>query len=551
MTKRIFRAIIIAASAVLAACFAIIMGVLYSYFTAVSETQMKTQTATIAHAVENEGGGFFDSLATGGYRVTWIAADGAVIYDTQSDASAMENHSDREEFIEAAATGSGESLRYSSTLTQRMIYCAKRLADGSVIRVAGSQSTVLALAGGMAWPLLIVLIAAVILSAALASQISKRIVKPLNNLNLETPLENDTYEELTPLLKRIENQHRQISGQMEQLRRRQQEWDVVVGSMNEGIVLLNKDNVILSINASAARLLSAEAGCVGRGFLTVCRRLDIQRLLENASKGEKSELSFELNGREYQANASPIMSDGETKGTALLLFDVTDKARAQQMRREFTANVSHELKTPLHTISGSSEIMKNGLVAPDDMPRFIERIYVEAQRMTALIDDIIRLSKLDEGVGCDDREPLSLKALARDAIKRLEVHAGAKSLTLEVSGGEGEISGVAPLVAELVYNLCDNAIKYNRENGRVDVRIGDTPGETTLTVSDTGIGIPDNARDRVFERFYRVDKSHSKEIGGTGLGLSIVKHVAHIHGARIELRSKLGEGTSVTVGFPK
>ncbi len=552
MTKRIFRSIVTVAAAMLVACFVMILGVLYHYFMGVSEGQMRAQTALIAQAVQNEGAPYFDGLDARDYRITWIAPDGSVLYDTQSDAAAMESHADREEFIEATESGAGESARYSATLTERMLYCAKRLSDGSVIRVASAQNTIVTLVIGMLPSIIIVLILAIVLSAVLASRLAKGIVKPMNELNLDTPLENDAYEELSPLLQRIERQHRQITAQMDELRRKQEEWDAVAGSMNEGIVLLNEKNRILSINGSAMQLLSAGKDCIGRDFLTVCRRLDIQQLLETAAKGGKSELVFERNGREYQVNASPVMSEGTPKGTALLLFDVTHKAQAEQLRREFTANVSHELKTPLHTISGSAEIMKNGLVEAADMPRFMERIYTESQRMIALVDDIIRLSKLDEGA-VDDTvfKRLSLKAVSEDVVKRLMPQAQAMHVTLAVSGDDGEISGVAPLITELIYNLCDNAIKYNREGGSVQIEIKDTAREAILSVSDTGIGIPLEAQSRVFERFYRVDKSHSKEIGGTGLGLSIVKHIAKVHGGQLELNSRVDEGTTITVRFPK
>lgn len=552
MTKRIFRSILIVASLILAACLVIVLGVLYDYFTAVSEAQMITQTSLIARAVENEGEAYFDGLEVGGYRITWIGANGEVLYDTQSDAAAMESHADREEFIEAAETGAGESSRYSATLTERMLYCAKRLSDGSVVRLASAQNTILTLVLGMLQPILIVLVLAIILSAVLASRLAKHIVKPMNELNLDEPLENDAYEELEPLLGRIERQHRQISAQMEELRGKQEEWDTVANSMNEGIVLLNEKKGIISINGSAMKLLSAESDCVGRDFLTICRSLDIQRLLSRAAGGEKSEIVVELNGLDYQVNASPVLSDGKVKATALLFFDVTEKARAEQMRREFTANVSHELKTPLHTISGTAEIMRNGIAAPEDMPRFIERIYTEAQRMIALVSDIIRLSGLDEGISVDQAfERLSLKTTAEDVKKRLAPQAEEKNITFDVSGDDGEISGIAPLITELVYNLCDNAIKYNCENGSVIIDIKETENEVILSAADTGIGIPAAAQERVFERFYRVDKSHSKEIGGTGLGLSIVKHVAKMHNAQLKLSSRLDEGTTVTLSFPK
>lgn len=551
MTKRIFWAILTVAAAILAACLCIIIGVLYNYFAHLSEQQMQTQAALIAQAVETGGEAYFDELDSDGYRITWIAQDGTVLYDTTRNATEMESHADREEFMEAQLADSGESFRYSSTLTERMLYYAKRLSDGSVVRVSSTQSTIFALVLGMFQPVLVVLIVAVILSALLAHSLSRRIVKPLNEMNLDAPLENDAYEELSPLLTRIDHQHRQISAQLKELRRRQEEWDTISGSMNEGILLLNQKNIILSINKSAMRLFSTGRECIGQNFLTICRRLDVQEILKKSASGEKAELILELNGREYQANASPVLSGGEAMGTALLFFDVTDKARAEQLRREFTANVSHELKTPLHTISGSAEIIKNGLVTPEDTPRFINRIYTESQRMITLVEDIIRLSRLDEGGSDAPRELFSLKALAVDTVKRLEQQADAKSLTVLVSGVGGEISGVRPLVAELIYNLCDNAIKYNRNQGSVTLQIEDTPNEAILTVADTGIGIPADSQDRVFERFYRVDKSHSKAIGGTGLGLSIVKHIARMHNAPLELNSKLDEGTVITVRFPK
>ena len=551
MTKRIFKSILTVAAAILVACFIIILGMLYDYFTGLSETEMKTQTAFVAHALENEGESYFDGLDSGAYRITWIASDGTVIYDSRTDASVMENHADREEFIEALQSGSGDSRRYSATLTQRMLYYARRLSDGSVVRVSSTQNSIVTLVMGMLQPVLVVLLLAIVFSAVLASRLSKRIVKPLNELDLEAPLENKAYEELSPLLGRIAHQQREISAQLERLKRTQTEWNAIADSMNEGIVLLGVKNNILSINKSAMRLLDTDRDCIGNDFLTVCRRLDIQALLEKAAAGEKAELSLELGGRDYQVDASSIPSDSGTKGTELLFFDVTEKARGEQMRREFTANVSHELKTPLHTISGTAEIMKDGLVEQEDIPRFSEHIYNESQRMITLVDDIIRLSKLDEGAGDMPRDALSLRDYARDALSRLKPQADAKQVTMELSGDEGKLFGVGPLIMELVYNLCDNAVKYNRTGGSVKVGIEDSQGEVKLTVADTGIGIPEEYQDRIFERFYRVDKSHSKEIGGTGLGLSIVKHVAKIHNAHIELSSKPDKGTTISGRFPQ
>lgn len=395
------------------------------------------------------------------------------------------------------------------------------------------------------------MILAFALSSALASSLSKRIVRPLNALNLDEPLKNETYDELSPLLTRIERQHRQIDDQMKELRRKRGEWDAVTGSMNEGIVLLSENGMILSINKSAMKLMGAEGDCVGRDMLSVCRRIDVQQLLERAAGGEKAELVADFSGAEYQLDASPVVSSGEVKGIALLFFDVTERMRAEQMRREFTANVSHELKTPLHIIAGTAELMKNGLVAREDMPRFIERLYEESRRMSRLVNDIIELSRLDEGAENAPRIEMSLKAAAEGAAERLAPEAEKENIRIAVSGDDAKITGVPSLIGELVYNLCDNAIKYNRPGGRVDISISDGRDGAVLTVADTGVGIPRESLERIFERFYRVDKSRSKATGGTGLGLSIVKHAALLHGAWVGVESEPGRGSTFRVTFPK
>lgn len=551
MTKRIFRSIILVAAAVLLACFIAFFAVLTDYYFNYSETQLAAQTQLVARAVENEGEGYFDNLDAGEIRITLIAADGAVLFDTQSDASTMENHSEREEFIEAVETGSGSAWRNSATLTERMLYHAKRLSDGRVLRLAASQASVLSLVMGMICPLVVILVVAMVLSGVLASRLARHIVKPLNELDLDKPLENDAYEELSPLLTRVEHQHRQIEAQLRQLRRRKEEWDAVVGNMNEGIVLLGSNNSILGINRSAERILDVRAGCTGNDFITICRNINVTELLDRAEKDDKAECVERFGAREYQVSASVVQGAGGAQGKVLLFFDVTDRMSAEKMRREFTANVSHELKTPLHTISGSAEILKNGIVEPEDMPRFIDRIYMESQRMITLVDDIMGLSRLDEGAVNAPRADMSLKSIAIDTAARLKQEADGKHISMNVYGDEGQLRGIRPLITELVFNLCDNAIKYNRDGGSVDITIADSHELTSITVADTGIGIPLESQERVFERFYRVDKSHSKEIGGTGLGLSIVKHVARIHDAAISLRSDMGVGTSITIDFPK
>lgn len=551
MTKKIFISILLVSAVVLLACFAITVGVLYSYYTGISESQLKAQTSVISHAVENEGIGYFNDFKENGCRVTWINSDGTVIYDSEAQASSLESHADREEFIEALETGFGKSSRYSSTLTERMLYCAQKLADGTVIRAAYPQSTVFMLFLGMLPPLCIVFIISIALSGLLAYRLSRQIVQPLNAIDLDKPLENDTYDELSPLLKRIELQHRQIDRQLNELSRKREEWNAVTESMNEGIVLLSADNTVLSINKSASLLLDTSADCIGQDMLEICRRIDIQSLICQAAEGKNAEITAELRGREYQINASPIISDGSVKGTALLFFDVTDKLQAEQMRREFTANVSHELKTPLQVISGTSELMINGLVKNEDIPEFAERIHGESLRMITLVDDIIELSRLDEGAAEVPKEKVCLMTAAEAVAERLAVSAQHKDVSVSVAGDKAVINGIPALITELIFNLCDNAIKYTLPGGRADIVIKDENNEAVLTVSDTGVGIPEDAQSRVFERFFRVDKSRSKEIGGTGLGLSIVKHIAEIHNARIYLKSKPGKGTSITVVFPK
>ena len=551
MTKKIFISILLVSAVVLLACFAITVGVLYSYYTGISESQLKAQTSVISHAVENEGIGYFNDFKENGCRVTWINSDGTVIYDSEAQASSLESHADREEFIEALETGFGKSSRYSSTLTERMLYCAQKLADGTVIRAAYPQSTVFMLFLGMLPPLCIVFIISIALSGLLAYRLSRQIVQPLNAIDLDKPLENETYDELSPLLKRIELQHRQIDRQLNELSRKREEWNAVTESMNEGIVLLSADNTVLSINKSASLLLDTSADCIGQDMLEICRRIDIQSLICQAAEGKNAEITAELRGREYQINASPIVSDRSVKGTALLFFDVTDKLQAEQMRREFTANVSHELKTPLQVISGTSELMINDLVKNEDIPEFAERIHGESLRMITLVDDIIELSRLDEGAAEVPKEKVCLMTAAEAVAERLAVSAQHKDVSVSVAGDKAVINGIPALITELIFNLCDNAIKYTLPGGRADIVIKDENNEAVLTVSDTGVGIPEDAQSRVFERFFRVDKSRSKEIGGTGLGLSIVKHIAEIHNARIDLKSKPGKGTSITVVFPK
>ena len=549
MTKRIFRATLLVGVAVLIASLALVMGVLYSYFGRVQESQLRDELSLAAVGVEKNGTDYLRALQSHQYRITWVRADGTVVYDTQADAETMENHAQRQEIQQALAVGEGESSRYSSTLLQKTVYYAQRLPDGTVLRLSAVRVTAGVLVLNMLQPILLVLAAALILSGVLAGRLARRITEPLNRLDLEHPLENDTYEELAPLLRRMEHQRRQIDRQMGELRQRSEEFDQITGSMNEGLVLLDEAGAILSINPAARRLLDADGDCVGQDFLTVDRDVTMSDALRQAAEQGHSEFRGERNGREYQFDVTRIQTEGRTAGTVLLVFDVTERAFAERNRREFTANVSHELKTPLQGIIGSAELLENGMVKQEDVPRFVGHIRAEAQRLVTLIGDIIRLSQLDEGEPMP-AEPVELLAVAREVAENLRSAAKTRNVTVEVTGTPATVSGVRRLLYEIVLNLCDNAIKYNTEGGRVEVEVAQDGGTSAVTVRDTGIGIPPEHQSRVFERFYRVDKSHSKASGGTGLGLSIVKHAVQYHHGVIQLKSEVGKGTEIRVTFP-
>ena len=551
MTQRIFKSIFFVAVMVFVASVLIILGFLYGYFSDVQTTQLKMQTELAAHGVDLDGKAYFDGLEAEDYRVTWIATDGTVLYDNYGDESAMENHLWREEVREAFKYGFGESERTSSTLEERALYAAQRLNDGSVIRLSIAQSSILTLILGMLQPMCTVFAIALILSLFLAYRLAKNIVEPLNKLNLDEPLKNENYDELAPLLRRIAWQQKELSKKSSELQNRQNEFEAVTDSMNEGLVLMNYKGTILSINEAAARLLDTGHESVGKNILTINRNLELQEILSKALAGETAQKVVAINEGYYQIEASPVVADGAISGMALLIFDVTERENAEQMRREFTANVSHELKTPLHTISGYAELMKAGIVKSDDVPNFASKIYGEAQRLSQLVEDILNLSHLDEGAEGMTRMEVDVYALFEATIKSLETEAEGASVKVLLDGESGIINGIPQLLASIVYNLCDNAIKYNKEGGSVKVTVTDKDSEVIVSVKDTGIGIPQEHLDRIFERFYRVDKSHSKEVGGTGLGLSIVKHAVKIHDAKVDVTSTVGEGTTITVALPK
>ncbi len=549
MTEKIFRSIILTAVIVLIGCFIAVATVQYGYFANLQRQELSAELALAVPSVERNGLDYLDSLEDTSSRVTWIAADGRVLFDSEASAEEMGNHADRSEIAEALETGSGESERYSTTMTEKTLYLARRLADGSVLRVSASFYTVLTVVMGSMQALFAILLAAIAVSVLLARRLSRRIITPLNALDLQHPLDNDAYEELSPLLRRIDQQNKRIEAQVAELKRRQDEFSAVTRSMNEGLVLLNADNHILSINPAATRLFDADENCAGRDFVTVSRDVPVTNAVRDALSAGRGAAQLERGERIYQIECSRIESDGAILGVALVAFDTTERAQAEQMKREFTANVSHELKTPLQSIMGSAELLENGMVKSEDQPRFIERIRSEAARLMALIEDIIRLSELDEGV-TPPMETVDLLSVSKDAADTLQESAGKKNVTLALEGESVRVQGVPRLIYEIAYNLCDNAIRYNRAGGHVTVRVKPENGRALLEVADDGIGIPEAHQRRVFERFYRVDKSHSRASGGTGLGLSIVKHAAALHHAEIELKSEVGKGTTIRVLFP-
>ena len=552
MTKRIFRSIFLVALAVMLASTGLIMGMMHTYFTNVQFQQLRVETALAAHALTNEGARYFEKLdGTMDCRITWIGSDGTVLYDNRSDTVTMENHMAREEVRTAFTQGYGQSARYSDTLLERSIYAAELLPDGTVLRLSTSHNSVLNLALGMSRQLVLIVFAAVVLSYWLASRLSKSIVRPLNALDLDDPLSNQGYEEIVPLLRRLESQREQLRSQDAELKRKQKEFSTVTRALSEGLVLLSSSGTILSINPAAARLLEVTPNCAGADFAVANRNPEIAALVERAMGGEKAEQTIALKAGAFLTAARPVRSEGVLSGVALLLVDMTQKHQAEQLRREFTANVSHELKTPLHAISGYAELMQSGLVPAEDSRRFSEKIYAEAKRMIHLVEDILRLSRLDEGSIDMQWEEVDLTAAARAAVQELSAAAELAKVTVTLEAVPVSIQAIPQLVGAVLFNLLDNAVKYNHPGGRVAVKIENRGASVVLTVADTGIGIPEAHQERVFERFYRVDKSHSKEVGGTGLGLSIVKHAALILKAKVKLESSEGKGTTVTVVFPQ
>ena len=552
MTKRIFRSIVFTELAVLLASVSLIIGVVYSYFTKVQFDQLRVETALAAHAVSNEGLGYFDMLdGTMDCRITWIASDGTVLYDNRSDTEAMVNHLAREEVVQALQSGYGQSTRYSDTLMQQYVYAAERLPDGTVLRLSASRQSLLQLLADVLWPVLLVISIAALLSLWLANRLSRQIVRPLNTIDLNEPLNNHTYPEIQPLLHRLDTQQEQLRQQRQELAQRQREFHTVTKSLPEGMVLLSSSGTVLSINPAAAALLDVTPNCIGADFAVANRNQEIAAMVETALSGTKAEQTVLLGGSTYMVAARPVRTDNALSGVVLLLLDLTQKQKAEALRREFTANVSHELKTPLHSISGYAELLKSGMVRPEDASGFYEKIYGEAQRLIALVEDILRLSRLDEGAADMEWVQTDLYAALKKTARELDSAAELAGVTLEIRGEAAMLEGIPQLHSAIMFNLLDNAIKYNHRFGRVTASVENHGDTVALSISDTGMGIPEAHQERIFERFYRVDKSHSKSVGGTGLGLSIVKHAVQILHGELNLKSVPGQGTAICITFPK
>lgn len=551
MTKKIFKSIMFVCALVLAVGLAAVMGILYSNFDGQMRKELSKEAAYLAYGVEQQGVDYLKNIKDKSARITYIDQDGTVLFDNEADVSEMKNHSDRTEFQKAEKYGAGESSRYSDTLSEKTIYYALRLKDGTVLRVSGTQDSVLALVENLIFPLCGLLCLMLILSGIMASAISKRIVKPINELDLESPKENQIYEELSPLLSKIHRQNREIQNQLELAKQQQEEFSLITENMQEGLIVIDKYTMILSANSSAWNLFHMDRVRQGESVYCLDREEEFRHAIEQVLSGEHTELVLKLNGSDIQLIANPVIRDKKTEGAVVLLVNVTEKLERESLRREFSANVSHELKTPLTSISGFAEIMQGGLVKCEDIPQFAGRIYKESQRLLQLVEDVIQISQLDEEKTSYTWEPVDVYQVCKNAFESLKEKAKRLNVHLYICGEYMKMEAVRTLLEEAVYNVCDNAIKYNRNEGSVSVFLTQTAQEIQIVVKDTGVGIPKEDQDRVFERFYRVDKSHSKEIGGTGLGLSIVKHAVGALKGSVMLRSEEGNGTEICMKFPK
>ena len=547
MTAKIFKSTFLTSVLVLIISLVLTMGILFSFFEGQIKKELQSEADYIEYAVTQHEEGFFKNFSSGEKRITLIGADGTVLEDTSANPAEMDNHADREEVKDALEKGSGTSVRYSKTLTEKTVYYARRMENGNVLRISTTQYTVMTVVLGLLQPLIYVLVLALILSFALSSRVSKSVIKPINEIDLDHPENSDAYEELTPLLHRILNQQKTIKKQLNEAKKHRDEFKLITENMSEGFLITDRDGRLLSCNSAALKLLDADEN--DGTVLSLNRTGDFRKTVHAALSGERAENTMTHGENTYNLIANPVFEGDKTIGAVIVIIDVTESRRRELIRREFTANVSHELNTPLTSISGFAELLSAGGVPEDTVTDFAKTIYTEAQRLISLVSDIIKISELDEKSVCYEKENVNITELSRDVARRLKMSADKKNVKIGISGEDIIVYGVRKILDEMIFNLCDNAVKYNKEGGTVEIRVKKEDGKTVLSVRDTGIGIAPSQQSRVFERFYRVDKSRSKAEGGTGLGLSIVKHGAMYHGAEIKLTSTPGEGTEVTVIF--
>ena len=556
MNKKIFRSSLLTVCLVLAAAIALIMGLLFHFFERRIQTELANEAGFLARALENEGIGYFDGFdnknnrLAGNNRITWIDENGTVLFDSRADVSELDNHADRDEIKTAMKEGKGMSTRYSKTLTEKTMNYAIRLSDGSILRVSTEQYTVITILMGMLQPVLFIIFVALIMTLVLSVRVSRAIIEPINRLDLDVPENNDTYEELTPLLRKIAEQKETIQEQLADACKKQKEFNLITENMSEGFLVIDADANLLTYNSAALNLLEIVPPA-DRSVLLFCRAKEFRNVISDVLSGIRAENIMVRDEHSYSLIANPVFEKESVIGAVVVILDITEREKRETLRREFTANVSHELKTPLTSISGFAELMKAGNVPEEDVIDFSQSIYEETQRLITLVNDIIKISELDGQSIPYEKETVDLYELSNEVIGRLEKEADKKNVTFHLIGGRAEIMGVHKILEEMLYNLCDNAIKYNRENGTVDVLVNETEDGVNVIVRDTGLGISPAHQDRVFERFYRVDKSHSKKAGGTGLGLAIVKHGAMYHHAKISLQSTVDVGTAITVAFAK
>ncbi|MCI8805572.1 MAG: histidine kinase [Clostridiales bacterium] len=548
MNKKIFRSSFLVAVIVLIVSIIMILGILFDFFESRLQNEMKNEANYISHAVENEGPDFFNNFESGGKRITLIRSDGSVIFDNVANAENMDNHSDRDEIEQAKKYGDGISTRYSDTLTQKTVYYAVKLNNGDILRISANQYTIFAIFINLLKPLFIVLIIAFVLSFLLSLKISKSIIKPINNIDLNNPENNIIYEELSPLLAKILSQKRTINEQLKEAGKKREQFRLITENMSEGFLIIDKNAALLTYNTAAVKLFDIDASAEG-SVLTLNRTKDFRDVIEKSLDGNRAESIMTYGEYSYNLIANPVFEDDKIIGAVIVIIDVTENVKRESLRREFTANVSHELKTPLTSVSGFAELMMAGGTPDETVVDFSKSIYDEAQRLITLVNDIIKISELDEKSIEYKKENVDIFVLTKEIIECLRSEIDKKNISVNLQGNAALVWGVKTIIYEMIYNLCDNAVKYNKERGEINITIYSENDKVKISVKDTGIGIPLRHQKRVFERFYRVDKSHSKMIGGTGLGLAIVKHGAIYHNADISLESTENKGTSVTISF--